>query len=86
MKRIKYLKWTLPGQILAMIGAISIIFQSCTIPIEQTTKGRFININDLYTPFIACGIMLLIGTVFSIFNFIQLAKISQILKERGYSI
>jgi len=86
MKRVKYLAWTMPAQILAMIGSISIIFQSCSIPIEQTTRGRFININDLYTPFIACGIMLIIGTAFSIFNFIQLGKISRILKERGYSI
>jgi len=86
MKRIKYLVWTMPAGMLAVLGGICIIFQSCNIPIEITPKGRFVNIENLYTPFIACGLILLIGTGFSIFNFVQLAKISRILKERGYSI
>lgn len=86
MKKIKYLAWTMPLQIIAMVGALSIVLQSCSIPIEQTAKGRYINIENLYTPFVACGVMLVIGTAFSVFNFVQLGKISRILKERGYSI
>lgn len=86
MNRMKTLRWTMPLQIIAMFGALSIILQSCSIPIEQTATGRYINIENLYTPFVACGVMLIIGTAFSIFNFIQLGKISRILKTQGYSI
>lgn len=86
MKRVKYLVWTMPAQILAMVAALSIILESCSIPVEITAHGKFVNVNYLYTPFLACGIMLVVGTAFSIFNFVQIGKISRILKERGYSI
>lgn len=86
MRRIKLLVWTLPVQCFLLLGAICVIFESCSIPVEVRPEGRYINVKELYTPFIACGIVLLIGTGFSIFNFIQIGKISRKLKEIGYSI
>jgi len=78
--------WTMPIGLVFSLSAFSVIIQSCSVPIDIRTDGHYVKIENLYTPFIIYGIILLIGTCFSIFTLVQVGKISRKLKELGYSI
>lgn len=84
MKRIKILEWTLPVGMMVMLLVTGLIAQSCSEPEQIISKG--VKDQQFYSQFTACGAILLVGTLLSIFNFIQIRKISRKLKEIGYSI
>ena len=76
----------MPIGLVFCLSAFSVLIQSCSVPIEIRPDGNYVKVENLYTPFIVYGIILLIGTCFSIFTLIQVGKISRKLKELGYSI
>jgi len=86
MRRVKYLIWTMPAGILTLLASFSLIMQSCSIPVVIRPDGRFVNVEYLYTPFIIYGVVLFIGTCFSVFSLVQVGRISKRLKDLGYSI
>lgn len=86
MRKVKYLTFGIPLGFIAIGISLCFALQSCSIPMEITPRGTFVNIKNLYTPFIVYGLILFIGTSISIFTLIQVSKISKKLKELGYSI
>lgn len=76
----------MPIGIITVLSGIAILVQSCSLPTITRPEGQFVNLEALYAPFIVYGFILLVGTGFSVFTFVQVNKISRKLKELGHSI
>lgn len=65
---------------------ITVIAQSCSIPIRKMHDGDYIEIKDLQVTLYSYGIFLLIGIAISVFTLVQVSKINKRLKEMGHSV
>jgi len=73
----KYFVWTLPTLLIALMASMVLLLQACQIPVHIQNGHKYVNIQDVYTSFAAYGLILLMGTGFSLYTLIQVNKISR---------